>query len=175
MKFLPLILLISLITFSQSTVSGVEFDLKSGQSVATGSNVAVSITITVSGATGDSEAFKTGTFTLVKSDDTSTTATLTCNLATAVTVNYGTPGEASCTIATLSTAGTYKLSAVTAATTDGSTSNTNPSVKSNGSTLSVTTKTTTADSSSSNSSDDDDDSSKFLNSFSSFLFLILFF
>ena len=125
MKFLSIIFFMSLIAFSLSNISKTTFDLKSGQTVQTGSNVKVKITVTATTAQNEDEtqAFKTGTFTLQKTDNATETATLTCNLATAVTATYAASSpvsqEVECTVDSLTTAGTYKLSAVTAATSDG--------------------------------------------------------
>lgn len=176
MKFLSIIFFISLIAFSLSSVSKMIFDLKSGQSVQTGSNVQVKITVTAGSTTNDdNESFKTGTFTLQKNDDKEVTATLTCSLTTAVTstVSDGTAStvEAECTVASLTTAGTYILSAVTAATKDGNAASTAPEVKESGNTLTVTAA---AAGGSGGSGDGNTDGAKFLTSFYSLITLILF-
>ena len=175
MKFLSNIFFISLFAFSLNTVSKMEFDLKSGQSVQAGSNVKVKITATVTASSGESESFKTGTFELQKSDDAAVKATLTCSLDTAVTStvsdNGATSPEAECTVASLTTAGTYKLASVSAATKDGSATCTSPAVKANGNTLTVTAAGTDSTNS---GGEEEDDGAKFLNSFYSLIALILF-
>ena len=179
MKFLSIIFFMSLIVFSLSTVSKMEFDLQEGQTVQAGTNLQVKITAQITGdSDGDSESFKTGTFTLQKSDDPTVTATLTCSLTTAVTstVSSGTASkaEATCTVATLTTAGTYILSAVTAATIDGSDPCTSPGVKSSGNTLTVTAAAAGGSGGSSGSGDGNTDGAKFLTAFYSLISLILF-
>ena len=125
MKFLSIIFFMSLIAFSLNAVTKTTFDLKSGQTVQTGSNVKVKITVQITGDATDTQDFKTGTFTLQNTDNATETATLTCSLDTAVTATYAASSpvaqEVECTVATLTTAGTYKLSAVTAATSNGTT------------------------------------------------------
>ena len=144
MKFLSIIFFMSLIALSLNAVSMTTFDLKSGQSVQTGSNVKVKIIVAATAGTtdGDTQAFKTGTFELVKSDEATVKATLTCSLTTAVTAKYSTTSpespEAECTVDSLTTAGTYKLNAVSAATSDGTTPISSKEVKASGNTLTVT-------------------------------------
>ena len=179
MKFLSIIFFISLIAFSLSNVSKITFDLKEGQSVQTGSNVNVKITAQISGSASDSEAFKSGTFTLQKTDEPAVTATLTCNLTNAVTSTVASNGEAStveaeCTVATLTTAGTYKLSAVTTAKKDASDNSTSPEVKASGNTLTVTAAAAGGSGGSSGSGDGNTDGAKFLTAFYSLISLILF-
>ena len=170
MKFLSIIFFMSLIAFSLNAVAKMTFDLKSGQSVQTGSNVNVKITAQISGSASDSEAFKSGTFTLQKTDEPAVTATLTCNLTNAVTSTVASNGEAStveaeCTVASLTTAGTYKLSAVTAAKQDASNDCTAPEVKTtDGNTLTVTAPAPGGS----------DSNAKFLTAFYSLIALILF-
>ena len=177
MKFLSIIFFISLIAFSLSNVSKITFDLKEGQSVQTGSNVNVKITAQITGSGGDSETFKSGTFTLQKTDDPAVTATLTCSLTTAVTstVSDGTAStvEAECTVASLTTAGTYILSAVTAATKDGNAASTAPEVKESGNTLTVTAAAA-GGSGGSGDGNTNTDGAKFLTAFYSLIALILF-
>ena len=147
MKFLSIIFFISLIAFSLSNISKTTFDLKSGQTVQTGSNVKVKITVQITGDATDTQDFKTGTFTLQKTDNETETATLTCNLATAVTSTVAANGtaniaEAECTVDSLTTAGTYILSAVTVAKKDATNNSTAPEVKeTTPTTLTVTAKT----------------------------------
>jgi len=180
MKFLSIIFFMSLIAFSLSSVSKMIFDLKSGQSVETGSNVKVKITVTAGSTTdGDSESFKSGTFTLQKSDDTQVTATLTCSLTEAVTstVTSGVAStvEAECTVATLSTAGTYILSAVTAAKKNASDNSTAPEVKASGNTLTVTAAAGgSGGAGGSGDGNTNTNGAKFLTSFYSLIALILF-
>ena len=179
MKFLSIIFFISLIAFSLSSVSKTTFDLKSGQSVQTGTNVKVKITVTATGDNGDSQAFKTGTFELQKSDNATETATLTCNLATAVTSEVSATGttspEAECTVDSLTTAGTYILSAVSAATSDGSTAIATKEVKASGNTLTVTAAPAGGSGGSgSGDGNTNTNGAKFLTAFYSLIALILF-
>ena len=166
MKFLSIIFFISLISFSLNAMQATTFDLKSGQSVQTGSNVKVKITVTATGESGtDTQAFKTGTFTLQNTANATDTATLTCSLDSPVTATHGgTPPEVECTVATLTNAGTYKLSAVTAATSDGDAAITNKEVKASGNTLTVTAAPAGGS----------DSNAKFLTAFYSLIALILF-
>ena len=170
MKFLSIIFFISLISFSLNAVTMTTFDLKSGQSVQTGSNVKVKIIVaaTTGEADGNTQAFKTGTFELAKTDDATVKATLTCSLTEAVTATYHASSpvspEAECTVASLTTAGTYKLNAVSAATSDGSTAIANKEVKASGNTLTVTAAPAGGS----------DSNAKFLTAFYSLIALILF-
>ncbi len=170
MKFLSIIFFMSLIALSLNAVSMMTFDLKSGQSVPTGSNVKVKIRVAATAGTdGDTQAFKTGTFELVKSDEATVKATLTCSLTTAVTAKYSTTSpvspEAECTVESLTTAGTYKLNAVSAATSDGTTAISGKEVKASGNTLTVTAAP---------AGDGNTNGAKFLTSFYSLIALILF-
>ena len=180
MKFLSIIFFMSLIAFSLNAVAKMTFDLKSGQTVQTGSNVKVKITVQITGDTdGDSQAFKTGTFTLQKSDNETETATLTCSLGTAVTSTVAANGtaniaEAECTVDSLTTAGTYKLSAVTAATSNGTTDIDTKEVKKSGNTLTVTAAPAGGSGGSGGSGDGNTDGAKFLTAFYSLISLILF-
>ena len=170
MKFLSIIFFISLISFSLNAVTMTTFDLKSGQSVQTGSNVKVKIIVaaTTGEADGNTQAFKTGTFTLQNTANATDTATLTCSLTTPVTATYHASSpvspEAECTVASLTNAGTYKLSAVTAATSDGDAAITNKEVKASGNTLTVTAAPAGGS----------DSNAKFLTAFYSLISLILF-
>ena len=170
----------SLIAFSLSNISKTTFDLKSGQTVQTGSNVKVKITVQITGDATDTQDFKTGTFTLQKTDNETETATLTCNLATAVTSTVAANGtaniaEAECTVDSLTTAGTYKLSAVTAATKDGNAASTAPEVKESGNTLTVTAAAGgSGGAGGSGDGNTNTDGAKFLTSFYSLISLILF-
>ena len=176
MKFLSIIFFISLIAFSLSSVSKTTFDLKSGQSVQTGTNVKVKITVQITGDAEDSQAFKTGTFTLQKTDNETETATLTCSLTEAVTSTVPASGpaniaEAECTVDSLTTAGTYKLSAVTAATSNGTADITTKGVKeSEPTTLTVTA----APAGGSGDGNTNTNGAKFLTAFYSLIALILF-
>ena len=177
MKFLSIIFFISLIAFSLNTVSKTTFDLKSGQTVQTGSNVKVKITVTATGESGtDTQAFKTGTFTLQNTANATDTATLTCSLDSPVTATHGgTPPEVECTVATLTNAGTYKLSAVTAATSNGSDAITTKEVKTTTpTTLTVTEAPAGGSGGSGGSGDGNTDGAKFLTAFYSLISLILF-
>ena len=181
MKFLSIIFFISLIAFSLNAVTMMTFDLKSGQSVQTGTNVQVKIIVAATAGTdGDTQAFKTGTFELVKSDDATVKATLTCSLTTPVTATYSASSpvspEAECTVASLTTAGTYKLNAVSAATSDGSTAISGKEVKASGNTLTVTAAAAGGSGGSGGSGDGNTNTNgaKFLTAFYSLISLILF-
>ena len=179
MKFLSIIFFMSLIAFSLSNISKTTFDLKSGQTVQTGSNVKVKITVQITGDATDTQDFKTGTFTLQKTDNETETATLTCNLATAVTSTVAANGtaniaEAECTVDSLTTAGTYILSDVTAAKKDASADCTNAEVKENGNTLTVTAAPAGGSGGSGGSGDGNTNGTKFLTAFYSLIALILF-
>ena len=178
MKFLSIIFFMSLIALSLNAVSMTTFDLKSGQSVQTGSNVKVKIIVAATAGTeGDTQAFKTGTFELVKSDEATVKATLTCSLTTAVTATYHSTSpvspEAECTVESLTTAGTYKLNAVSAATSDGTTAISGKEVKASGNTLTVTAAPAVG-SGGSGDGNTNTDGAKFLTSFYSLIALILF-
>ena len=86
MRTFILLLILSLITYSSSSVTAVAVDLKASQSVNTGSNVKFNITVTVSGndttEANDKVKIKKieGLF-LVKSDDSKTNSTVTCTLS----------------------------------------------------------------------------------------------
>ena len=82
MRTFIVLLILSLITYSSSAVSGVAVDLKASQSVNTGSNVKFKITVTVSGTeSADSVTIKAiEGLLLVKSDDSNTNSTVTCTV-----------------------------------------------------------------------------------------------
>ena len=108
------LLILSLITYSSSTVSAVAVDLKASQSVNTGSNVAFKITVTVSGddasPANDKVTIKAiAGLLLVKSDDDNTKSTVTCTVSSPTEVVRGTPKDFDCTAQSLTTAATYKL------------------------------------------------------------------
>ncbi len=108
------LLILSLITYSSSAVTGVAVDLKASQSVNTGSDVKFKITVTVAGddgtATNDKVKIKTiEGLLLVKSDDANTNSTVTCTLSAVTEVVRNTPQDFECSAKSLSTAGTYKL------------------------------------------------------------------
>ena len=114
MRTFIVLLILSLITYSSSSVTGVAVDLKASQSVNTGSNVKFKITVTVSGdagtATDDKVTIKTiAGLLLVKSDDDDTNSKVTCTLADETEVVRNSPKDFDCTAKSLTTAGTYKL------------------------------------------------------------------
>ena len=116
MRTFIVLLILSLITYSFSDVTGVAVDLKASQSVNTGSNVAFKITVTVSGnaAAGSEGNDKVKIkaiegLLLVKSDDSNTNSTVTCTVSTDTEVVRGTPKDFDCTAQSLTTAATYKL------------------------------------------------------------------
>ena len=155
MKFLSIIFFLSLIAFSLNEVT---VELKETQSVRmnTNANVKIIITDTVS----NTQSFKTGTFKLESTSKSITdTVTLTCNLNSAVTIsNEGTDVE--CTVNTEKT-GSFVLSSVNTATSDGNTSISDIRVKQNGKVLIVYAT-------------EEDLGAKFLTSFYSLISLILF-
>ena len=110
------LLILSLITYSSSAVTGVAVELKASQSVNTGSDVTFKITVTVAGdaASGAESSDKVTIKTiegllLVKSDDANTNSKVTCTLSAATEVVRTTPKDFECTAKSLTTAGTYKL------------------------------------------------------------------
>ncbi len=114
MRTFIVLLILSLITYSSSTVSAVAVDLKASQSVNTGSNVAFKITVTVSGddasPANDKVTIKAiAGLLLVKSDDDNTNSKVTCTVSTATEVVRGTPKDFDCTAKSLTTVATYKL------------------------------------------------------------------
>ena len=114
MRTFIVLLILSLITYSSSTVSAVAVDLKASQSVNTGSNVAFKITVTVSGddasPANDKVTIKAiAGLLLVKSDDDNTKSTVTCTVSSPTEVVRGTPKDFDCTAQSLTTAATYKL------------------------------------------------------------------
>ena len=180
MKFLSIIFFISLIAFSLNAVTKTTFDLKSGQTVQTGTNVKVKITVTATTAQNEDEtqAFKTGTFTLQNTDNATDTATLTCSLTTPVTATYSTSSpvspDAECTVDSLTNAGTYKLSAVTAATSDGDAAISGIEVKTTQPTTLTVTAAPAGGSGGSGDGNTNTNGAKFLTSFYSLIALILF-
>ncbi len=116
MRMFIVLLILSLITYSSSAVTGVAVDLKASQSVNTGSNVKFKITVNVAGdaASGSESSDKVTIKTiegllLVKSDDPNTNSTVTCTLSAVTEVVRNTPQDFECSAKSLSTAGTYKL------------------------------------------------------------------
>ena len=108
------LLILSLITYSSSAVTGVAVDLKASQSVNTGSNVKFKITVTVAGndttATNDKVTIKAiAGLLLVEKDNADTNSTVTCTLSAETEVVRNTPQDFECTAESLTTAGTYKL------------------------------------------------------------------
>ena len=116
MRTFILLLILSLITYSSSAVTGVAVDLKASQSVNTGSDVAFKITVTVS---GNAEAGSEGNdkvsikaiagLLLVKSDDDNTNSKVTCTVSADTEVVKTTPKDFDCTAKSLTTVATYKL------------------------------------------------------------------
>lgn len=114
MRTFIVLLILSLITYSSSAVTGVAVDLKASQSVNTGSNVAFKITVTVDGNDGTAANDKVrikaiAGLLLVKSDDDNTKSTVTCTLSQETEVVRNTPKDFDCTAQSLTTAATYKL------------------------------------------------------------------
>lgn len=146
----------------QEQQTGITIDVKSSQSVNTGSNIGVKLTLSSTAAA----TVKTLTgLSLVKTDNSSVTVALTCSATTAVEIEASGSSDFSCTAATLSTAGTYKLTGTDLAGTDSSNAALSVSLSVTGTnTITVTTP----------SSSDDEESSKFL-TLSSLFILFLFF
>ncbi len=114
MRMFIVLLILSLITYSSSAVTGVAVELKASQSVNTGSDVTFKITVTVAGddatATNDKVTIKAiAGLLLVKSDDANTNSKVTCTLSEATEVVRNTPKDFECTAKSLTTAANYKL------------------------------------------------------------------
>ena len=114
MRMFIVLLILSLITYSSSAVTGVAVELKASQSVNTGSDVTFKITVTVAGddatATNDKVTIKAiAGLLLVKSDDDNTKSTVTCTVSDETEVVRNAPKDFECTAKSLTTAGTYKL------------------------------------------------------------------
>ena len=151
----------------QQQQSGITISLKTGQSVNTGSNVEVKLTLTSTAVA----TVKTLTgLSLVKSDSDSVTSALTCSTTTAVSITASGSADFSCTAATLSTAGTYKLTGNNVAGTD--TSDGALSVTLTVSSTNTITVTTASENPGNNNGGDN--SSKYLNIYSLFILLLFF-
>ena len=110
MRTFIVLLILSLITYTTSEVSGVAVDLKASQSVNTGSDVAFKITVTVSGDDTDKVTIKAiAGLLLVEKDNAETNSKVTCTVSADTEVVKTTPKDFDCTAKSLTTAGTYKL------------------------------------------------------------------
>ena len=149
--------------------TGITIDLKSSQKLSTGTNIGVKITVTPAGY---GMVLKTLTGLKFKLNDT-VSVDLTCSIgASGETCTAGTAKEITCTVASLTEVGTYKLdgtASITGTQSDGSTALTSPSA-----TLGSTTATVTEAEDDDDDSNDDDNSSKFLGIQSTLLLLISF-
>lgn len=112
-----LLLCLSLIAFANSAAaSGFAIDLVTNQKITAGSNVEVKLTVSPTGGDMSLSALSG-----VKIKTGSTSVTLTCTIANAITCTTTTAGVVPCT-ATLSVAGTYSLAgtvSLTATESDG--------------------------------------------------------
>ena len=169
MKIYQLLFCFLLFVYISAAPSAINIDLKSGQSLSTGTNVGVKITVT---ATGEGMVLKTLTGLKFKLNDT-VSVDLTCSIgASGETCTAGTAKEITCTVASLTEVGTYKLdgtASITGTQSDGSTALTSPSA-----TLGSTTATVTEAEDDDDDSNDNDNSSKFLGIQSTLLLLISF-
>ena len=150
-------------------IGSIVVDLKTSQTIKTGSNVELKLTVTPYGLA--IKVTKIEGLELVLSTSASTKTTITCTIASATTVSKATATDFTCTAESISTEGTYKLGGTLALTATDSDNNAlsgiTPSVGET--TLTVSDKTV------SNTDDGDSKSdSKYLN-VSLCLFLILFF
>lgn len=146
MKVIFLLISLLLINFSTEDISAIEVDLAASQTLAPGASVSVKVTVTATGAT--SEATMTVSsiaLSLVKTDDATKTSAVTCTPNPKVTINSATPVEFTCTAASLTTEGTYKLDTQTITMMDGAATpaafDANnvaaPTVKASGNTLTI--------------------------------------
>lgn len=140
MKNYQLLFCLSLISYILATPpSGITIDLSASQSLNTGENVDVKIKVTAADNGMVLKALTGLKFQL----SSEVSLDLTCTIAASgETCAAGTAKEITCKVATLSTAGTYKLAgtaALTAFESDGTTSISSPSA-----TLGSTTATVTA-------------------------------
>ena len=146
MKAIFLLISLLLINFSTEDISAIEVDLAASQTLAPGASVSVKVTVTATGATSSATMTVSSiALSLVKTDDATKTSAVTCTPNPKVTINSATPVEFTCTAASLTTEGTYKLDTNTITMKDGadpavafSASNIKlPTVKASGNTLTV--------------------------------------
>ena len=146
MKAIFLLISLLLINFSTQQISAIEVDLAASQTLAPGASVSVKVTVTATGAdSSNTMTVSSIALSLVKTDDASKTSAVTCTPNPKVTINSATPVEFTCTAASLTTEGTYKLDTKTITMKDGadtpaafSADNVAaPTVKANGNTLTI--------------------------------------
>ena len=89
-------------------------DLKANQTIKTGSNVELKLTVTSYGLA--IKVTKIEGLELVLSTSASTKTTITCIIASAITVSKATATDFTCTAESISTEGTYKLGVTLALT-----------------------------------------------------------
>ena len=146
MKVIFLLISLLLINFSTEDISAIEVDLAASQTLAPGASVSVKVTVTATGAdTSNTMTVSSIALSLVKTDDNTKTSAVTCTPNPKVTINSATPVEFTCTAASLTTEGTYKLDTQTITMMDGATpaaafavgNVAAPTVKANGNTLTI--------------------------------------
>ena len=146
MKAIFLLISLLLINFSTEAITAIEVDLAASQTLAPGASVSVKVTVTATGGASDATMTVSSiALSLVKTDDATKTSAVTCTPNPKVTINSATPVEFTCTAASLTTEGTYKLDTQTITMMDGaatpaafSVNNVAaPTVKANGNTLTV--------------------------------------
>ena len=146
MKVIFLLISLLLINFSKEAITAIEVDLAASQTLAPGESVSVKVTVTATGAdASNTMTVSSIALSLVKTDDNTKTSAVTCTPNPAVTINSATPVEFTCTAASLTTEGKYKLDTQTITMKDGKAtpaafSSENvaaPAVKASGNTLTV--------------------------------------
>ena len=146
MKVIFLLISLLLINFSTEDISAIEVDLAASQTLAPGASVSVKVTVTATGATSSATMTVSSiALSLVKTDDNTKTSAVTCTPNPKVTINSATPVEFTCTAASLTTEGTYKLDTQTITMMDGATTPAAfasdnvaaPTVKASGNTLTI--------------------------------------
>ncbi len=145
MKVIFLLISLLLINFSKEAITAIEVDLVASQTLAPGESVSVKVTVTATGATSEAiMKVSSIALTLEKTDDNTKTSAVTCTPNPAVTINSATPVEFTCTAASLTTEGTYKLkdtiTMMDGQATPAAFSSDNvaaPAVKANGNTLTI--------------------------------------
>ena len=120
MKVIFLLISLLLINFSTEDISAIEVDLAASQTLAPGASVSVKVTVTATGGASDATMTVSSiALSLVKTDDNTKTSAVTCTPNPKVTINSETPVEFTCTAASLTTEGTYKLDTQTITMMDG--------------------------------------------------------
>ncbi len=145
MKVNFLLISLLLINFSKEAITAIEVDLAASQTLAPGESVSVKVTVTATGAdASNTMTVSSIALTLEKTDDNTKTSAVTCTPNPAVTINSATPVEFTCTAASLTTEGTYKLkdtiTMMDGQATPAAFSSDNvaaPAVKANGNTLTI--------------------------------------